>query len=114
MKNIDLTIRQGQTVAFVGRSGSGKTTLIKLLLRFYDLTGGKISIDGIDIKRFTKSALRSFFGVVPQEPILFNNTIKFNIGYGKENASFDEIKAAAKIATWIILSNRCQLSTIRM
>ncbi|KKQ24394.1 MAG: hypothetical protein US62_C0014G0016 [Candidatus Woesebacteria bacterium GW2011_GWA1_37_8] len=114
LKNIDLTIRQGQTVAFVGRSGSGKTTLIKLLLRFYDLTGGKISIDGIDIKRFTKSALRSFFGVVPQEPILFNNTIKFNIGYGKENASFDEIKAAAKIATWIILSNRCQLSTIRM
>jgi len=98
LKNINLTIRQGQTVALVGRSGSGKTTLIKLLLRFYDLTGGSISIDKIDIKKFTKSDLRSFFGVVPQEPILFNNTIKFNIGYGKENASFAEIKAAAKIA----------------
>lgn len=98
VKNIDLRIRQGQSVAFVGRSGSGKTTLVKLLLRFYDVTNGKITIDGISIQDFTKSQLRSFIGVVPQEPILFNNTVAYNISYGKNNASKDEIVAAAKMA----------------
>ncbi len=95
---IGLTVRQGQSVALVGRSGSGKTTLIKLLMRFYDVDKGKITIDGINIDDFTKSNLRSFMGVVPQEPILFNETIGYNIGYGKEKASEEEIKAAAKLA----------------
>lgn len=98
VKGIDLKIRGGQSVALVGRSGSGKTTLIKLLMRFYDCSQGEIKIDNIDIQKFTKSHLRSFMGVVPQEPILFNNTIGYNIAYGKARASQKEIEVAAKIA----------------
>ncbi len=98
VENINLHIRQGQSIALVGRSGVGKTTLVKLLMRFYDPTRGRITIDGIDIRNFTKSRLRSFIGVVPQEPILFDNTIAYNISYAKENASLKEIKAAAKLA----------------
>lgn len=98
INGINLKIKKGEAVALVGRSGSGKTTLGKLLMRFYDLTGGEITIDGINIKDFAKSTLRSFIGVVPQEPILFNNTIEYNIGYGKDNPKFSEIRAAAKIA----------------
>lgn len=98
INGISLKIDQGQAVALVGRSGSGKTTLVKLLMRFYDLNSGEIAIDGINIKDFAKSDLRSFVGVVPQEPILFNNTIAYNIGYGKDRAKSAEIKAAAKLA----------------
>ncbi|KKU09768.1 MAG: ABC transporter-related protein [Candidatus Woesebacteria bacterium GW2011_GWB1_45_5] len=98
INGIDLTIEQGQAVALVGRSGSGKTTMVKLLMRFYDPASGKIAIDGINIKDFTKSDLRSFIGVVPQEPILFNNTVAYNIGYGKSRATIKEIRDAAKIA----------------
>ena len=98
INGISLKIEQGQSIALVGRSGSGKTTLVKLLMRFYDLTNGSISIDGINIKDFTKSTLRSFVGVVPQEPILFNNTIAYNIGYGKDRTTLAEIKAAARLA----------------
>lgn len=98
INGIDLKIEEGQAVALVGRSGSGKTTLVKLLMRFYDLLSGAITIDGIDIKDFAKSDLRGFIGVVPQEPILFNNTIEYNIGYGKDNTNMREIRTAAKIA----------------
>ncbi len=98
VKNINLGIRQGQSIALVGRSGSGKTTLIKLLMRFYDVDAGTVSIDGIDIRKFTKSHLRSFMGVVPQEPVLFNNTIGYNIAYGNEKATKEEITASSKIA----------------
>ncbi len=98
IKDINLTIRPGQSVAFVGSSGVGKTTLIKLLMRFYDPTTGKITIDGTNIKRFTKDQLRSYMGVVPQEPILFNDTIGYNIAYGSENAGQKNIEAAAKMA----------------
>lgn len=93
-----LKIEQGESVALVGRSGSGKTTLVKLLMRFYDIQKGEITIDGINIKDFTKSGLRGFIGMVPQEPILFNNTIAYNIGYGKDHAKLSEIREAAKIA----------------
>lgn len=98
IKDINLRIRQGQSVALVGRSGVGKTTLVRLLMRFFDIDEGVITIDGVDIKKFTKARLRSFMGVVPQEPILFNNTIGYNIAYGKEDASPEEIKGAARIA----------------
>lgn len=96
--NFSLKVRPGQSVALVGASGSGKTTLVKLLMRFYDIEKGKIALDKVDIKNLTKGDLRDFIGVVPQEPILFNNTIAFNIGYGKSRTSLDEIKAAARLA----------------
>lgn len=98
LDGINLEIKSGEQVAFVGRSGAGKTTLIKLLLRFYDPTAGSIEFDGIDIRSFTKSYLRSLTAVVPQEPILFNNTIKFNLSYGKENAKMSELKQVAAAA----------------
>ncbi len=98
LKDINLKILPGESIAFVGRSGVGKTTLIKLLLRFFDVTQGKITIDGVNIKNVTKSNLRSYIGVVPQEPILFNNTIGFNIAYGHTNPTEKEISAAVKMA----------------
>jgi ATP-binding cassette subfamily B protein len=98
INDFSLNVDQGQSVALVGRSGSGKTTLAKLLMRFYDVNSGEILIDGISIKDFTKSDLRGFIGVVPQEPVLFNNTIAYNIGYGKSGATLTEIKAAARLA----------------
>jgi ABC-type multidrug transport system fused ATPase/permease subunit len=98
VKDINLQVKPGEWVAFVGLSGAGKTTIIKLLLRFFDPISGKITIDGINLKDFTKKQLRSFIGVVPQEPILFNDTIKFNLAYGKPKASWDEIDRAAKMA----------------
>lgn len=98
VQKIDLAVRQGQSIALVGSSGVGKTTLVKLLMRFYDPDSGRILIDGIDIKEFAKSQLRSFMGVVPQEPILFNNTIGYNIAYGAKKTTWKEIRAAAKMA----------------
>lgn len=99
LKNFNLTINRGESIAFVGRSGSGKTTVTKLLMRFFDPERGRILIDNVNIKNLTKSNLRSFFGVVPQEPILFNNTIGYNIGYGSEKENnLKEIKVAAKMA----------------
>lgn len=98
LKDVDIEIKPGESVALVGKSGSGKTTLIKLILRFYDLEKGNITIDGFDIKKFKKSDLRSFFGVVPQEPILFNDTIYRNIGYAKDNIKRKEIISASKLA----------------
>jgi len=98
LRNFSLKIRGGQSVAFVGQSGAGKTTIIKLLMRFYDPKTGSIEIDGRDIKLYTKDRLRSFMGVVPQEPTLFNDTIAFNIGYGLDKPNKNEIEAAAKMA----------------
>lgn len=98
LRGINLSVRQGQSIALVGRSGSGKTTMTKALMRFYDIDKGEIMIDGINIKKLTKENLRSHMGVVPQEPILFNNTIGYNIKYGKPNASDQEMIAASKLA----------------
>lgn len=99
IKDMSLTINSGESIAFVGRSGSGKTTITKLIMRFFDPEKGKILIDGIDIKNFGKSNLRSFFGVVPQEAVLFNNTIGYNIGYGSEKiGDIKTIKTASKLA----------------
>jgi len=98
LSDINLKIKAGESVAFVGKSGVGKTTLMRLLLRFYDVSRGKILIDGTDIRNFTKSQLRSFIGVVPQEPILFNNTIGFNIAYGKSRAEKKDIIRVSKMA----------------
>jgi len=98
VKNINLRIRAGQSIALVGSSGVGKTTLVKLLMRFYDVSSGQILIDDIDIKDMEKSYLRSLMGVVPQDPNMFNDTIAFNIGYGNPMSSRKEIVAASKMA----------------
>lgn len=98
IKKLNLKIRPGQSIALVGKSGVGKTTLVKLLMRFYDVDSGEITIDGINIKDMDKSYLRSLMGVVPQDPNLFNDTISFNIGYGKQDVTKKEIISAAKMA----------------
>ncbi|WP_409307680.1 ABC transporter ATP-binding protein [Pectobacterium sp. B1J-3] len=95
---VDLSIRSGETIAFVGPSGAGKTTLCSLLPRFYDLTGGSITIDGIDIRNMTQSSLRSQIGIVQQDVFLFGGTIRENIAYGKLGASDEEIMQAAQRA----------------
>lgn len=98
LKNFNLQVPKGQTVALVGQSGSGKSTIANLVTRFYDVNEGDIKIDGVDIKDFTKKSLRNLMGLVTQDSILFNDTVKNNIGLGKENASEEEIIEAAKIA----------------
>ncbi|MGO4919030.1 ABC transporter ATP-binding protein [Maribacter spongiicola] len=98
LKNFNLTVEKGKTVALVGQSGSGKSTIANLVTRFYDVNEGDISIDGNNIKNLTKKSLRGLLGLVTQDSILFNDTVKNNIGLGKENATDEEIITAAKIA----------------
>jgi ATP-binding cassette subfamily B protein len=96
--DVDFTIRPGTTTAVVGHSGSGKSTLSRLLYRFYDVGNGVIEIDGQDIRKVTQSSLRNAIGIVPQDTVLFNDTIEYNIAYGRPGASKEEIVAAAKAA----------------
>jgi len=96
LKGIDLDVPAGATVAVVGPSGAGKSTLARLLYRFYDLTGGRVTIDGQDIAEVTQASLRAAIGIVPQDTVLFNDTIGYNIAYGREGAGEAEIEAAAR------------------
>ena len=98
LKNFDLKVPHGHSVALVGQSGSGKSTIANLVTRFYDVTEGEIKIDGVNVKELTKKSLRNLMGLVTQDSILFNDTVKNNIGLGKENATDEEIIEAAKIA----------------
>ncbi len=98
LKNINLRIRVGEMVAFVGASGGGKTTLVNLLPRFYDVTSGKVLIDGMDIRELTTESLRSKIGIVTQTTILFNDTVRSNIAYGKIDQPFEEVVKAAEAA----------------
>lgn len=98
LKNFTLTIRSGEAVALVGYSGAGKTTIAKLLMRMYDPQSGSIQINGVDIRQVTKSTLRSLVGIVPQDPLLFNNTVQYNIAYAKNQALKEEIIEAAQEA----------------
>jgi subfamily B ATP-binding cassette protein MsbA len=98
LKNISIEIEKGKTVAFVGRSGSGKTTLVDLLPRFYDVTGGRITIDGTDLRNLKLKDLRNLIGYVNQEPILFNDSFFNNIAFGLDNATEEQVINAAKIA----------------
>lgn len=98
LKDFSLEIKKGQTVALVGQSGSGKSTIANLLTRFYDVNDGSISIDGVNIKEINLQSLRSLMGLVTQDSILFNDTIKANIALGKLDATDDEIIEALKIA----------------
>lgn len=98
LKNISFVVPAGKTIALVGPSGSGKSTIVRLLFRFYDVEQGAILIDGQNIKTVTQDSLRRSIGVVPQDTVLFNNTIKYNIQYGRIEAIDADIISAAKNA----------------
>jgi len=98
LKGVTVDVPAGQTVALVGPSGSGKSTIGRLLFRFYDVTGGAVKIDGQDIRDITQDSLHGAIGVVPQDTVLFNDTIYYNIAYGRPEASRAEVEAAAKAA----------------
>tara|TARA_B110000090_G_scaffold44937_1_gene50623 strand:- start:185 stop:1957 length:1773 start_codon:yes stop_codon:yes gene_type:complete len=98
LKNISFTVKKGQTLAVVGSTGSGKSTIGRLLFRFYDVDKGSIFIDGQDISQVTQESLRRNIGMVPQDIVLFNDTIFYNIAYGKLNASKAEVESVAKAA----------------
>ncbi|MBQ1648401.1 MAG: ATP-binding cassette domain-containing protein, partial [Bacteroidales bacterium] len=98
LKDVNLTIPRGKMIAIVGESGAGKSTLVDLIPRFWDVSGGHITIDGTDIRDLAVKDLRSLMGNVNQEPILFNDTIFNNIAFGVEGATEEDVIAAAKIA----------------
>ncbi|RMA41375.1 ABCB family ABC transporter ATP-binding protein/permease [Rhodophyticola porphyridii] len=98
LKGVSFRVGPGETVALVGPSGSGKSTIGRLLFRFYDVDGGAITIDGQDLRMVTQESLHAQIGVVPQDTVLFNDTIRYNIAYGRPEASFAEIEAAARAA----------------
>lgn len=98
IENMNLDVKRGHTIAIVGPTGAGKTTLVNLLMRFYEIDGGKITIDGVDIRDIKRGNLRSMFGMVLQDTWLFNGTIRDNIAYGREGATEEEIVRAAKAA----------------
>ena len=98
IKDVSLEINPGETVAIVGSSGSGKSTIGRLLFRFYDVQKGSIKIDGQDLRDITQTSLHSSIGVVPQDTVLFNDTIYYNIAYGFDNASSSMVENAAKDA----------------
>jgi ATP-binding cassette subfamily B protein len=98
LKGLSFEVPAGHTVAVVGPSGAGKSTISRLLFRFYEVTGGRISIDGQDIRDVTQTSLRGAIGMVPQDTVLFNDTIRYNIRYGRWEASDAEVQAAAGLA----------------
>jgi ATP-binding cassette, subfamily B, heavy metal transporter len=99
LTGLSFTVAAGKTAAIVGPSGAGKSTIARLLFRFYDVTGGRIMIDGHDLRDVTQSSLRASIGIVPQDTVLFNESIGYNIGYGREGADQTEIESAARGAS---------------
>ena len=98
LKGVTLHVPAGQTVAIVGATGSGKSTIGRLLFRFYDVTSGALKIDGQDVRDVTQTSLHAAIGVVPQDTVLFNDTIRYNIAYGREGATQSDVESAAKAA----------------
>jgi len=98
LHDVDFTIPPGRTLAVVGATGAGKSTLSRLLFRFYDVSAGRITIDGQDIRKVTQASLRAAIGIVPQDTVLFNDSIYYNIAYGRTEATREEVEAAAKAA----------------
>ncbi|KAK8157454.1 heavy metal tolerance protein [Phyllosticta citrichinensis] len=99
LADVSFEIAPGTTTAIVGESGSGKSTILKLLFRFYEIDGGSITVDGVDIHDATMETLRTHFGVVPQDTILFNESILYNLMYSKPDATFEEVQEACKVAS---------------
>jgi ATP-binding cassette subfamily B protein len=95
---VDFEVPAGTATAVVGATGSGKSTLARLLFRFYDVNAGSVRIDGQDLREVTQESLRAAIGIVPQDTVLFNDTIEYNIAYGRPGASRDEVIAAARSA----------------
>ncbi|HEU0162091.1 MAG TPA: ABC transporter ATP-binding protein/permease [Rhizomicrobium sp.] len=98
LKGISFTVPAGRTVAIVGPSGAGKSTISRILYRFYDIASGRVTIDGQDIRDVTQASLRAAIGIVPQDTVLFNDTVKYNIAYGRIGADEAEIREAARLA----------------
>ncbi len=98
LKDVSFTVPAGKTVAIVGPSGAGKSTLSRILFRFYDVTAGRVSIDGEDIRDVTQDSLRAAIGIVPQDTVLFNDTIYYNLAYGNPSASRGQVEEAARLA----------------
>jgi ATP-binding cassette subfamily B protein len=98
LKGVSFSVPPGKTVAIVGPSGAGKSTISRLLFRFYDVNGGRITIDGQDIRTVQQQTLRAAIGIVPQDTVLFNDTIYYNIAYGRPDATKEEVEEAAKLA----------------
>jgi len=98
LKGLSFEVEAGRTIAIVGPSGAGKSTISRLIFRFYDVTGGRILIDGEDIRDVTQTSLRAAIGIVPQDTVLFNDTIRYNIRYGQWDASDGEVEGAARMA----------------
>ncbi|MDX1422212.1 MAG: ABC transporter ATP-binding protein/permease, partial [Kiloniellales bacterium] len=98
LHGVDFTVPAGQSVAIVGPSGAGKSTISRILFRFYDVTAGRVTIDGQDIRDVRQASLRAAIGIVPQDTVLFNDTVYYNIAYGRPEASRAEVEAAARLA----------------
>ena len=98
LHDLSFEIPAGKTLAVVGASGAGKSTLARLLYRFYDVSGGRVTIDGQDIRQVTQASLRQAIGIVPQDTVLFNDTVEYNIAYGRPGATREEVEAAARAA----------------
>ncbi|MFQ5567883.1 MAG: ATP-binding cassette domain-containing protein, partial [Paracoccaceae bacterium] len=98
LRGVSFDVPGGRSLAVVGPSGAGKSTIFRLIFRLYDVTGGAVEIDGVDLRQVTQASLRAAIGVVPQDTVLFNDTIGYNIAYGRDGASRGEVVAAARAA----------------